>query len=81
MLAGVCLLTRCAATAIQDLQVLIMLYTEVKRKLQSLQTALTILIQMEPCRIHIVLHQLLTAKRGLAARQSPYGKTIILIFQ
>ena len=44
MLAGVCLLTRCAAIVIQDLQVLIMPYTVVKIKLQSLQTALTILI-------------------------------------
>ena len=81
MLAGVCLLTRCAATAIQDLQVLIMPYTAVKIKLQSLQTALTTLIQMEHCRIHIVLHQLLTAKRENAVRKFLYGKTIILIFQ
>ena len=44
-------------------------------------TALTILIQMEHCRIHIVLHRLLTAKRENAVRKFLYGKTIILIFQ
>lgn len=60
---------------------LIMPYTAVKTKLQSLQTALTTLIQMEPCRIHIVLHRLLTAKRENAVRKFLCGKTITLIFQ
>ena len=66
---------------LEKLQVLIMPYIAVKIKLQSLQTALTTLIQMEPCRIHIVLHRLLTAKRENAVRKFLCGKTITLIFQ
>ena len=81
MWAGVCLLTRCAATAIQDLRVLIMSYTAVKIKIAVVTDSTNYIDTDGTLQDTYSVAPILTAKRENAVRKFLYGKTIILIFQ